>query len=50
MSDKKIILWINLFVGIYNMYLYAQGDWWFNLLVGSLNIGVWVFFRNTIDD
>jgi len=27
------------------MYLYAQGDWWFNLLVGTLNIGVWVFFR-----
>ena len=37
--------WLNLFIGIYNMYLYAQGDWWFNLLVGSLNIGVWVFFR-----
>ena len=38
--------WLNLFIGIYNMYLYAQGDWWFNFLVGSLNIGVWVFFRD----
>jgi len=37
--------WLNLFIGFYNMYLYAQGDWWFNLLIGSLNIGVWVFFR-----
>ena len=37
--------WLNLFIGIYNMYLYAQGDWWFNFLVGTLNIGVWVFFR-----
>ena len=37
--------WLNLIIGFYNMYLYAQGDWWFNLLVGTLNIGVWVFFR-----
>ena len=37
--------WLNLFIGIYNMYLYSQGDWWFNLFVGALNIGVWVFFR-----
>ena len=36
--------WLNLFIGIYNMYLYSQGDWWFNLLIGTLNIGVWVFF------
>ena len=37
--------WLNLFIGFYNMYLYAQGDWWFNLVVGTLNIGAWVFFR-----
>jgi len=37
--------WLNLFIGIYNIYLWNQGDWWFNLLIGSLNIGVWVFFR-----
>jgi len=37
--------WLNLFIGFYNIYLYNQGDWWFNLLIGSLNIGVWVFFR-----
>ena len=37
--------WLNLFIGIYNMYLYSQGDWWFNLLIGALNIGAWVFFR-----
>ena len=39
--------WLNLFIGFYNMYLYVQGDWWFNLLIGTLNIGVWVFFRKT---
>ena len=37
--------WLNLIIGFYNIYLYNQGDWWFNLLIGSLNIGVWVFFR-----
>ena len=37
--------WLNLIIGFYNLYLYSQGDWWFNLLVGSLNIGVWVFYR-----
>tara|TARA_B100001094_G_C17854549_1_gene634336 strand:+ start:320 stop:490 length:171 start_codon:yes stop_codon:yes gene_type:complete len=38
--------WLNLFIGFYNMYLYGIGDKWFNLLIGALNIGVWVFFRN----
>ncbi len=52
MIDEKtkhiiLIARINLLVGIYNMYLYVNGDWWFNLLIGSLNIGVWVFNRNS---
>ena len=38
--------WLNLFIGFYNMYLYGVGSKWFNLIVGTLNIGVWVFFRN----
>ena len=37
--------WLNLFVGLYNIYLFSNEGWWFNLLIGSLNIGVWVFFR-----
>ncbi len=37
--------WLNLFMGFYNLYLFNQSDWWFNLIIGSLNIGVWVFFR-----
>ena len=41
----RIIIWFNLLIGIYNLYLYTQGDWLFNLLIGSLNIGIWVFFR-----
>ena len=45
----RSVAWLNLIIGFYNLYLYSQGDWWFNLLVGSLNIGVWVFFRNIGD-
>ena len=42
----RYIIWFNLFIGLYNIYLYVNGgDWWFNLLIGSLNIGVWVFNR-----
>ena len=48
-KEKKELLpyalWFNFFVGVYNLYLYTNGDWWFNLIVGSLNIGVWVFNR-----
>jgi len=44
----KLILWINLFIGIYNIYLYVNGDWLFNIIIGSLNIGAWVFNRNII--
>ena len=41
----KTTLWINFLIGVYNIYLYAQGGWWFNMFIGCLNIGVWVFFR-----
>jgi hypothetical protein len=44
----KIILWVNLIIGIYNLYLYTNGGWLFNLIIGSLNIGAWVFNRNII--
>ena len=44
-ENIKAAAWLNLFIGFYNIYLYAQGDWWFNLLIGTLNIGAWVFFR-----
>ena len=43
------VLWFNLLIGFYNLYLYVNGGtWWFNLLIGSLNIGVWVFNRKSI--
>ena len=40
------VVWINLLIGFYNLDLYTNGGWWFNFLIGSLNIGVWVFNRN----
>tara|TARA_R100000152_G_C6758313_1_gene182186 strand:+ start:1252 stop:1413 length:162 start_codon:yes stop_codon:yes gene_type:complete len=49
MTDKKIVVWINLFIGLYNLWLYSMEWNLFNLIIGSLNIGVWVFFRG-IDD
>ena len=41
----KYILWINLVFGIQNLYYYVQNDSLFNLTIGALNVGVWVFFR-----
>ena len=40
------VLWFNFVIGFYNLYLYTNNYWWFNLIIGSLNIGVWVFFRD----
>ena len=48
-SKKKeimlIILKFNLIIGIYNLYLFSAGNSLFNLAIGSMNIGVWAFFR-----
>ena len=48
MSNLKIMIWINYIVGFWNLYLYSVGDKYFNLIIGALNIGVWVFFRRII--
>ena len=42
----SIILKFNLIVGLYNLYLFSIGNNLFNLVIGSMNIGVWTFFRN----
>ena len=42
----KAIIWFNLCIGLYNLFLYVDGNWVFNLLIGSFNIGIWVFNRN----
>ena len=49
-KDKKqvysMILKLNLILGIYNLFLFTLGNSFINLIIGSLNIGVWSFFRD----
>ncbi len=49
-EEKKqqilFIIWVNLFIGIYNLYVFSEMSSLFHLVIGILNIGVWVFFRN----
>ena len=41
----KWVIWVNLFVGILNLYYYVNNDTVYSLIIGSLNIAVWVFYR-----
>ena len=41
----KQIIWFNLFIGIYNLYMFNELNSIFHLVLGSMNIGVWVFCR-----
>ncbi len=45
----KYIIWINLIIGVWNLYYYVNNDTIYSLIIGSLNIGVWVFFRRMYD-
>jgi hypothetical protein len=47
-ETMKWIIWINLIFGFHNLYLYVNNNYMFNLIIGMLNIGVWVFNRNII--
>ncbi len=40
------VIWVNLFIGICNLYYYVNNDTIYSLMIGTLNIGVWVFNRN----
>ena len=48
-EGRKYAAWLNLFIGFYNIYLYSIEWNLINIIIGSLNIGVWVFFRNGND-
>ena len=43
--DLSTVAWLNLVLGMYNLYCFSIGHLMFNLIVGILNVGVWVFFR-----
>ena len=42
----KLAIWFNLFIGIYNLYIFNEMNSLFHLVLGSVNIAVWVFFRD----
>ena len=44
-QNIKYIIWFNLFIGIYNLYMFNELNSIFHLVLGSMNIGVWVFYR-----
>ena len=44
----KWVLWLNLVVGFYNLHLYVNDGGWLLLLIGSLNIGICVLYRNEL--
>ena len=41
----KFTIWFNLFIGMYNLYIFNEMNSLFHLVLGSVNIAVWVFFR-----
>ena len=44
-QNIKHLIWFNLFIGIYNLYMFNEMNSIFHLVLGSMNIGVWVFCR-----
>jgi len=45
----EMAIWINLIVGIYNLFVFSDLNSYFHLVLGSLNIGVWVFNRDKLN-
>ena len=46
MEMLRFAITINLIIGLYNIFLFSYEKSLFNFIIGSLNIGVWVFFRD----
>ncbi len=44
-KNIKHLIWFNLFIGMYNLYMFNELNSIFHLVLGSMNIGVWVFCR-----
>ena len=42
----QLILKLNLLLGLYNIFLFCYGQSLFNLIIGSMNVGVWTFCRD----
>ena len=37
--------WVNLIIGFMNLHLYSIGGGYHLLIIGIINVGVWVFTR-----
>ena len=37
----KVVVWLCLVIGLWNMYLYIDGRWWYNWVIGIINLTVW---------
>ena len=44
----EMAIWINLIIGIYNLFIFINVDSYFHLILGILNVGVWVFNRDKL--
>ena len=44
----KIIIWFNLAIGVYNLYIFNEMSSTFHLILGAFNIGIWVFNRHQL--
>ena len=54
MSEKErknylnLTIWFNLLIGLYNLYIFNEISSVFHLILGALNIGIWVFNRHQV--
>ena len=46
----QIAIWINLIIGIYNLFIFTNMHSYFHLILGSMNVGVWVFNRDKLNN
>ena len=45
-KNIKWVLWINLVVGVQNLYYYFNNETILNLLIGAANLVVWINWRH----
>ncbi len=45
-NNIKNILLLNLLVGVHNIINFSINGYWTALIIGIINIGVWVFLRD----
>ena len=55
MSEKErknylsLTIWFNLLIGVYNLYIFNEMSSTFHLVLGTFNIGIWVFNRHQLE-